>query len=49
MSAIMTEQMHLPDDHEAQWQAVLEKNSAFDGEFVYEVSSTVIYCRPSCA
>ena len=49
MSAIMTEQMHLPDEHETQWQAVLEKNSAFDGEFVYAVSSTGIYCRPSCA
>lgn len=49
MSAVMSEQMQLPDEREAQWQAVLEKNSAFDGQFVYAVSSTGIYCRPSCA
>lgn len=49
MSAVMSEQMNLLDEHEAQWQAVLEKNSAFDGQFVYAVSSTRIYCRPSCA
>jgi AraC family transcriptional regulator of adaptative response/methylated-DNA-[protein]-cysteine methyltransferase len=49
MSAIMSGQMQLPDEHEAQWQAVLEKNSAFDGQFVYAVNSTGIYCRPSCA
>jgi AraC family transcriptional regulator, regulatory protein of adaptative response / methylated-DNA-[protein]-cysteine methyltransferase len=49
MSAVMNEQMQLPDEHEAKWQAVLEKNSAFDGQFVYAVNSTGIYCRPSCA
>ncbi len=49
MTAVMSEQMNLLDEHEAQWQAVLEKNSAFDGQFVYAVSSTGIYCRPSCA
>ena len=30
------------------WQAVVTKNSAFDGAFVFAVSSTKIYCRPSC-
>lgn len=49
MSAVMSERMNLLDEHEARWQAVLEKNSAFDGQFVYAVSSTGIYCRPSCA
>ena len=49
MSAVMSEQMNLLDEHAAQWQAVLEKNSAFDDQFVYAVSSTGIYCRPSCA
>jgi AraC family transcriptional regulator of adaptative response/methylated-DNA-[protein]-cysteine methyltransferase len=49
MSALMKEQMNLlPDDHEAQWQAVLTKNARFDGQFVFAVSSTGIYCRPSC-
>ena len=31
-----------------QWQAVLSKDARFDGQFVFAVSSTGIYCRPSC-
>ncbi|MGH2544073.1 MAG: bifunctional DNA-binding transcriptional regulator/O6-methylguanine-DNA methyltransferase Ada [Ardenticatenaceae bacterium] len=30
------------------WQAVLRRDAAFDGRFVYAVRSTGIYCRPSC-
>jgi AraC family transcriptional regulator of adaptative response/methylated-DNA-[protein]-cysteine methyltransferase len=30
------------------WQAVLARDSHLDGEFVFAVSSTGIYCRPSC-
>ncbi len=30
------------------WAAVLERDSLFDGVFVYGVRSTGIYCRPSC-
>jgi AraC family transcriptional regulator of adaptative response/methylated-DNA-[protein]-cysteine methyltransferase len=49
MSALMKEEMNLlPDDYEAQWQAVLTKNARCDGQFVFAVSSTGIYCRPSC-
>jgi AraC family transcriptional regulator of adaptative response/methylated-DNA-[protein]-cysteine methyltransferase len=52
MSAVMNEQIKLlPDDQDAQesqWQAVLAKDSRFDGQFVFAVSSTGIYCRPSC-
>jgi AraC family transcriptional regulator of adaptative response/methylated-DNA-[protein]-cysteine methyltransferase len=49
MSALMKEQMNfLPETDEAQWQAVLAKDSRFDGQFVFAVSSTGIYCRPSC-
>jgi AraC family transcriptional regulator, regulatory protein of adaptative response / methylated-DNA-[protein]-cysteine methyltransferase len=33
---------------EAQWQAVLARDSASDGKFVFAVSSTGVYCRPSC-
>lgn len=33
---------------EARWQAVLCRNRAFDGAFVYGVVSTGIFCRPSC-
>jgi|SRR5579859_1387010 len=30
------------------WQAVLARDRAFDGRFVFAVRSTGIYCRPSC-
>jgi len=30
------------------WQAVLSRDSVADGDFVFAVSSTKIYCRPSC-
>lgn len=35
-----------PDSH---WQAVLNRDPAADGAFVYAVKTTGIYCRPSCA
>src|SRR6266513_2014788 len=31
------------------WNAVMARDSRFDGAFVYAVRSTGIYCRPSCA
>src|SRR5271154_6275170 len=30
------------------WQAVLRRDRRADGTFVFAVSSTPIYCRPSC-
>ncbi len=30
------------------WQQVLRRDASADGEFVYAVRSTGIYCRPSC-
>jgi len=30
------------------WQAVLSRDARFDGQFVFAVSSTKVYCRPSC-
>lgn len=40
-------------DHNAsadwRWQAVLDRDPALDGEFVYAVKTTGVYCRPSCA
>ena len=35
----------LADDR---WQAVLDRDQARDGQFVFAVSTTGIYCRPSC-
>jgi AraC family transcriptional regulator, regulatory protein of adaptative response / methylated-DNA-[protein]-cysteine methyltransferase len=34
---------------ETRWQAVLQRNKAFDGEFVFAVKTTGVFCRPSCA
>lgn len=49
MSAVMKEQLNLlPNEDEAKWQAVLAKDATLDGRFVFAVSSTKIYCRPSC-
>jgi AraC family transcriptional regulator, regulatory protein of adaptative response / methylated-DNA-[protein]-cysteine methyltransferase len=31
------------------WNAVLSRDAAHDGEFVFGVSTTGVYCRPSCA
>jgi AraC family transcriptional regulator of adaptative response/methylated-DNA-[protein]-cysteine methyltransferase len=39
----MTEQINA-----RRWQAVLDRDSALDGAFVFGVSSTGIFCRPSC-
>ncbi|MGE5146712.1 MAG: bifunctional transcriptional activator/DNA repair enzyme AdaA, partial [Candidatus Eiseniibacteriota bacterium] len=38
----------LPRSDEARWQAVLGRDSASDGAFVYAVRSTGVFCRPSC-
>jgi len=32
----------------ARWSAVLARDASFDGRFYYSVSTTGIYCRPSC-
>ena len=38
----------LPRSDEARWQAVLDRDTACDGAFVYAVRSTGVFCRPSC-
>jgi AraC family transcriptional regulator of adaptative response/methylated-DNA-[protein]-cysteine methyltransferase len=40
-------QPHGIDD--SRWQAVMSHDRTADGQFVYAVASTGIYCRPSCA
>jgi AraC family transcriptional regulator of adaptative response/methylated-DNA-[protein]-cysteine methyltransferase len=37
------------EDQEKYWQAILARDSRFEGEFVYGVRSTGIYCRPGCS
>jgi len=39
---------HFEDDA-TRWQAVLTRDRAAEGAFYYAVSSTGIYCRPTCA
>ena len=34
--------------NETRWRAVLDRDASFDGTFVFGVSSTGIFCRPSC-
>lgn len=48
-----THDYNMPGDEqiqadEARWQAVLARDGRHNGRFVYAVSSTGIYCRPSC-
>lgn len=35
-------------DQSLYWQAVLARDASQDGRFVFAVSSTGVYCRPSC-
>ncbi|MBA3356664.1 MAG: bifunctional DNA-binding transcriptional regulator/O6-methylguanine-DNA methyltransferase Ada [Pyrinomonadaceae bacterium] len=49
MSAMVDQQMNMwKDSQDELWHAVMAKDSRFDGAFVFAVSSTKIYCRPSC-
>ena len=49
MSAMLDQEMAFASDQEDQfWTAVLTRDSQFDGRFVFAVSSTGVYCRPSC-
>ena len=36
------------NDQSLYWQAVLARDASQDGRFVFAVSSTGVYCRPSC-
>ena len=35
-------------DDDARWQAVLDRDEQADGQFIFAVVTTGIYCRPSC-
>ena len=36
------------NNNEQLWQAVVARDARFDGQFVFAVTSTGVYCRPSC-
>jgi len=39
---------HMKNNNQSRWQAVLARDADQDGKFVFGVSSTGVYCRPSC-
>ncbi|ARW09061.1 Bifunctional transcriptional activator/DNA repair enzyme AdaA [Bacillus atrophaeus] len=41
----MVEKKNLPDE---KWNAIVNNDSSYDGEFYYAVKTTGIFCRPSC-
>jgi AraC family transcriptional regulator, regulatory protein of adaptative response / methylated-DNA-[protein]-cysteine methyltransferase len=43
-----TEDIGMARNNENQWQAVMNRDASQDGRFVFAVSSTGVYCRPSC-
>ncbi len=44
----MTPSPVAPFDEPAAWAAVLHRDAAWDGRLIYGVTSTHIFCRPSC-
>ncbi len=48
MSSMSQHQSAQPHQDPARWNAVLGRDSSADGRFVYAVTSTGVYCRPSC-
>ncbi len=46
--AVQARGVHAREEDAARWQAVLNRDRALDGSFVFAVSSTGIFCRPSC-
>jgi AraC family transcriptional regulator, regulatory protein of adaptative response / methylated-DNA-[protein]-cysteine methyltransferase len=48
MKRIPTQTASVTHD-ERRWDAVMARDASRDGEFVFAVSTTGVYCRPSCA
>ncbi len=46
--AIFSDDEVMKLSEETRWQAVVERDASLDGTFVFAVSSTGIFCRPSC-
>lgn len=53
-NAILNQEIEMPrststtSSDERRWQAVLGRDASQDGAFVFAVSSTGVFCRPSC-
>ncbi|WP_420960488.1 bifunctional DNA-binding transcriptional regulator/O6-methylguanine-DNA methyltransferase Ada [Brucella sp. IR073] len=37
-----------PAERDPRWKALVNRDPAFDGKFVYSVKTTGVYCRPTC-
>ena len=48
LSGDMKEKLSHGVSHLEMWRAIKTRNYRYDGIFVFGVSSTGIYCRPSC-
>ena len=48
MFTILSHDISFTKWNEQLWQAVVARDARFDGQFVFAVSSTKVYCRPSC-
>lgn len=49
MSALSTQNKPaFTADDDARWAAVVRRDAGADGQFYYSVSTTGVYCRPSC-
>ncbi len=40
---------HMSNTEELRWAAVQRRDASANGQFVYSVATTGVYCRPSCA
>jgi len=48
MNAPMRTLDELPTEQDPRWSAVMARDRSADGTFCYSVSTTGVYCRPSC-
>jgi AraC family transcriptional regulator of adaptative response/methylated-DNA-[protein]-cysteine methyltransferase len=48
VSLALESHQHILSGENELWQAVLARDARYDGQFVFAVSSTHVYCRPSC-
>jgi AraC family transcriptional regulator of adaptative response/methylated-DNA-[protein]-cysteine methyltransferase len=47
-NAILSEESIMTTTADRRWQAVLDRDRSRDGTFVFGVTSTGVFCRPSC-
>src|SRR6185312_13006222 len=43
------EAARIQTEADPRWAKIVGRDSAADGQFVYSVATTGVYCRPSCA